>query len=95
MRSREVWVHAHDLNGAGFEAVPLRLLELFLDDTAGYFAGREDCPALRLTATDIDRSYLIGPLVADPEPYRASAGELFALLSGRAVQPAFELPPWL
>jgi maleylpyruvate isomerase len=96
MRAREVWVHSCDLGGrAGLAQVPMPLLVLLLEDVTGSLAGREDCPALRLCATDLERSWIIGPKDAEPETVRATATELFELASGRADEPALAIPAWL
>jgi maleylpyruvate isomerase len=52
MRTRELWIHAVDLNhGAGFSDLPEEVLERLLVDIVGAWAARDETSRL-LTATD-------------------------------------------
>lgn len=82
MRAREVWVHVVDLDaGVGFDALPPELVDVFLPDATGAFAGRADVPGVELVATD--RSV---PAVLGEEPWvtvRGPAARLLGWLLGR------------
>ncbi|MGH3712519.1 MAG: maleylpyruvate isomerase family mycothiol-dependent enzyme [Micromonosporaceae bacterium] len=101
MRVREVWLHAVDL-GTGVTAadLPAELVDCLLDDVTGGFAGREDVPALVLTATDRARTWRVPG--EDPIAVSGSAAVLAGWLvgrdDGRDLQVAGRLPtipPWL
>ncbi|TFB92823.1 maleylpyruvate isomerase family mycothiol-dependent enzyme [Cryobacterium sp. HLT2-28] len=52
MRTREVWIHAVDLNtGASFRDIPAPVLERILGDITGAWQARGE-PGIRLTPTD-------------------------------------------
>ena len=52
MRTREVWIHAVDLNtGASFQDIPAPVLERILGDITGAWQARGE-PGIRLTPTD-------------------------------------------
>ncbi|MBG6057873.1 maleylpyruvate isomerase [Cryobacterium sp. MP_M5] len=52
MRTREVWIHAVDLNaGASFQDIPVPVLERILGDITGAWQARGE-PGIRLTPTD-------------------------------------------
>lgn len=103
LRTREVWVHAVDLDaGMAMADLPSELVDALLDDVTGAFTRRRGTPALRLAPTDRDREWTVGTgasvTMAGPSP------ELLGWLIGRngpdrlavtgADQPP-TLPPWL
>lgn len=93
LRTREVWIHAVDLDGsASFAEFPGDMCELLVDDVVAEFAARDDPPALRLVASDIGREWTIG---TGERAVEAPCHELAAWLSGRAYRPDVELPRWL
>jgi len=101
MRVRENWVHAVDLGtGATFADMPAGAVDRLVDEVAGGLAGRDDCPAVTLTATDRDpaRSWTIGPerpgsvtIFGRPTPAESNAFAAPAEVEGTAA----ELLAWL
>ncbi|MDJ0323090.1 maleylpyruvate isomerase family mycothiol-dependent enzyme [Cryobacterium sp. PH31-AA6] len=79
MRTREVWIHAVDLNdGSSFEDIPVPVLERILGDIAGAWQGRDE-PGIRLSLT--------GPRVVELGPADAAVhvkGSLAALTNWAA-----------
>jgi maleylpyruvate isomerase len=62
MRVRETWVHAVDLGtGVTFDDVLPEVVDALVDEVAGGLAGRDDCPAATLTATDRPGTWSVGP----------------------------------
>jgi maleylpyruvate isomerase len=102
MRTREVWVHAVDLGGkATFADVDRAVAAALLDEAARSFAGRGDCPAVRLVVSDGD-SFGIGPMGAPATEVLGSVHSLAAWLLGRSDGADLEtlgllpvLPTWL
>ncbi len=83
MRVREVWLHAVDLDaGVGMTELPPDVVDSLLDDATGTLSAKEDCPAVRLLATDSELSWILGP-DADPVVVRGAAAELLGWLIGR------------
>ncbi len=107
-RWRELALHRLDLDlDAGLPAGgPLAgpLAVRLVDDVVAGFATRADVPALALTATDLGRSWTVGPVAgAGPEPVdvAGSAAGLAAWLTGRSAGadltpsgPLPTLPAW-
>jgi maleylpyruvate isomerase len=95
MRIREVWLHAVDLNtDARMDDLPAEVVDLLLDDITTALSARDDCPALRLTPTDRDRTWPLG------EPATATvsgtAADLAGWVTGRITAPHRPaLPRWL
>jgi len=84
MRTREVWVHGVDLGGAAtFADVDRAVAAALLDEAARSFAGRADCPAVRLIASD-GESFGIGPMGARGIEVRGTINSLAAWLLGRS-----------
>ena len=53
MRTREVWLHAVDLdNGARISDIPREVLTRLLGDITGAWAAKETDPGLRIQVTD-------------------------------------------
>ncbi len=79
MRTREVWIHAVDLNGgASFEDIPAAVLERILGDITGAWEARNE-PGIRLSVT--------GPAPAELGPADAAvsvSGSLAALTAWAA-----------
>lgn len=97
LRVREVWVHAVDLEtGASMDDLPAPVVDLLLDDLTQVLSGRAGCPAVQLSPSDRDRSWVLGP--AEPAPVRvcAPAARLAGWLTGRvdrdAVAPSPAVP---
>jgi len=101
MRVREVWVHGVDVGaGATFADIDDAVVAALLDEAARSFAGRADCPAVRLVASD-GRSFGIGPMGAAAVEVRGNLPVLAAWLLGRSDGdlesrgPLPVLPTWL
>lgn len=61
IRAREMWIHAVDLDvGASLVDLPQPMLAELIADGVRVVGGREDCPPLRLVATDQDRAWTLG-----------------------------------
>ncbi|KUO21340.1 maleylpyruvate isomerase family mycothiol-dependent enzyme [Streptomyces dysideae] len=98
MRVREVWLHAVDLaSGTTFTDLPAPLIDTLLDDVTATLSTRPACPAVRLTPTDRETTWHLGPPTAQaPVLARAPAAELLAWTTGRSSRPEpVRLPPWL
>jgi maleylpyruvate isomerase len=98
MRVREVWLHAVDLaSGTTFTDLPAPLIDTLLDDVTATLSTRPACPAVRLTPTDREATWHLGPPTdRAPVPARAPAAELLAWTTGRSSRPEpVRLPPWL
>jgi maleylpyruvate isomerase len=102
MRVREVWVHGVDLGGgATFADVDRAVAAALLDEAARSFAGRADCPAVRLVASDGD-TFGIGPMGAAAQEVRGTVDSLAAWVLGRSDGDDLDydgllpvLPTWL
>jgi maleylpyruvate isomerase len=99
MRVRESWVHAVDLAaGAKWADLPAGVVDRLVDEVAGGLAGRDDCPAVTLTATDRDPAptWAIGPAGGEPCEASAPAADLLAWLIGRDNPHGLPaVPAWL
>lgn len=101
MRVREVWLHTIDLDtGASASDLPAEVVDSLLDDVTGGFAGRDDLPAITLTATDRSRTWQVPG--DEPVPVSGPAAALAAWLIGRDNGHSLQLhgappklPPWL
>lgn len=79
MRTREVWIHAVDLNhGAGFSELPEEVLERLLGDIVGAWAARGDTSRMLTAADSTHGSY------GDPDAGEHVTGSL-ADLAGWAA----------
>ena len=94
MRIRESWVHAVDLAaGASFADLPSVVVDDLLDEVATGLIGREDCPAMTISAGA--RSWEVGS-AGDPVAVRAAEPDVLAWLLGRApLEGTPTAPPWL
>jgi maleylpyruvate isomerase len=96
MRTREVWVHAVDLdNGASFDQIPSEVLERLLQDIKGSWQKRGEGKNLRLSVAGT-------PDAGDPDVVTGSLPELAAWASGRGArgvssrrQPEQTAPRWM
>ncbi len=80
MRAREMWIHAVDLDvGASFADFPAPMLSELLADVAAAMGAKEDCPPLRLLATDGEWTIGSGAVTVT-----GTAPELAAWLLGRS-----------
>lgn len=84
MRSREVWIHAVDLNNGGrFADFPPDLLDGLLTDITGAWRRRGTGLQLRLAPTDRDGNFDVG---AEPtEHINGSAADLTRWATGRGA----------
>lgn len=89
MRVREVWLHLVDLgSGVLVESWPGDLVDALLDEVIATMSGREDPPALRLEATDRERSWQIGAQSGDDQEAQVLSGkaaDILAWLTGRST----------
>ncbi|ONI89401.1 mycothiol maleylpyruvate isomerase [Saccharothrix sp. ALI-22-I] len=104
LRVREVWFHLVDLDhGVGFEDLPAELLEGFLEEAVGQYAGRPDVPSVRVEATFPDGRQRSWGLTADSETsptVSGAAADVLAWLTGRHSGARLNgtaptLPKWL
>lgn len=107
MRVRESWVHGVDLGaGATFADLPAEVVGPLIAEVAGGLAGRDDCPALVLAASDgPGGTWRIGPAATPPTEVTGAAPDLLAWLIGRhdgagtlttpTGAPPPPAPPWL
>jgi maleylpyruvate isomerase len=103
MRSREVYVHAIDLDaGVSFADLPASFLSELLGDIVARRSAVGTGPALSLTATDAGRTWEVRG-APEPVSVKAPLATLTKWLSGRQVRdvttaagdPLPELPAWL
>jgi maleylpyruvate isomerase len=103
MRTREVWVHAVDLDtGCSFEDLPADLAEALLADVVTGLARRDGAPALVVAATD-GQGELTLPGQGHPVRVTGSRTRLLGWLTGREAGDALHagpgslppLPAWL
>ncbi|MFG3028939.1 maleylpyruvate isomerase family mycothiol-dependent enzyme [Streptomyces sp. NPDC048253] len=85
MRVREVWVHAVDLNiDTSFDDVPHDVCAALVDDVASSFAGRPDCPSVRLRSENGAHAWLLGdPAGVEPVVVSGDLPSLAAYATGR------------
>jgi maleylpyruvate isomerase len=106
MRTREVWVHAVDLdNGASFDQIPGEVLERLLQDISGAWQKRGEGKNLRLSVTGTPNGGTPDagdPDAGDPDVVAGSLPELAAWASGRGArgvssrrQPERPAPRWM
>jgi len=85
MRTREVWIHAVDLDdGASFDDIPADVLEHVLTDITNTWKDRGDGVGLRLAATD-GAQPVFGDPSADAEVVSGSLADVAAWATGRSV----------
>ncbi len=102
LRTREVVVHAVDIDPAGnFISVPLDVADALVDDVVAKRSTAGDGPALLLAATDTGREWKVDG-IGDAARLEADTTTLAGWLTGRetlppdaGAQPAPILPPWL
>jgi maleylpyruvate isomerase len=83
-RAQEMWIHAVDLDvGASFDDLPVPMLIALVDEVVATLSTREDCPELRLTAADQQRSWVLGAVADPPESVTGPLAGLAAWLLGR------------
>ena len=96
MRAREVCIHAVDLGaGVGFDDLPATFCSELVGDVSRWRSGRDNGPALELTATDSTGVWHITGEGAERRIELPLAG-LAAWLTGRTDRPGLPvLPSWL
>ena len=86
MRVREVWLHVVDLGtGVAVESWPGDLVDTLLDEVTATMGGRDDPPALRLQATDRERTWQIGAETDAAQEVSGKAADILAWLTGRST----------
>jgi maleylpyruvate isomerase len=102
MRSREVWLHAIDLDSEARAAdLPAGVVDTLLDDVVPVLSQRPECPAVLLRPSDRDRRWRLGQAdVVGVEVVDAPAAEIVCWLTGRISGSTLrdnlpELPSWL
>ena len=86
MRTREVWVHAVDLdNGAAFTDIPTDVLERLLGDVTGAWTTRGDDTGLRLVVSDAQATQLGDFDASEPEIISGSLASITAWACGRST----------
>ena len=97
MRTREVAVHAVDLNaGIGFERLPVEACEALVADVARWRSAKQDGPALELV-TPAGRTWSVSG-GGQPATVEGSPAELARWLTGRGAGDlvgAPDLGPWI
>ncbi|MCE6994089.1 maleylpyruvate isomerase family mycothiol-dependent enzyme [Saccharothrix sp. S26] len=87
LRLREVWFHLVDLDaGVGFEDLPPELLERYVEEVVGQFAGRSDVPPARVEVVFPDGRQRSWGLTADSDASPAVSGaaaDVLGWLTGR------------
>ncbi|MFG1708186.1 maleylpyruvate isomerase family mycothiol-dependent enzyme [Nonomuraea sp. M3C6] len=93
MRTREVWVHAADLDaGTGLRDFPASVLRALAEDAVAAFSANPDAPRVTLIATDTADRWELGT----PEEVRGELAEVTAYLLGRpGALEGPPLPAWL
>jgi maleylpyruvate isomerase len=102
MRSRELWIHAVDLDtGARFDDAPVAAAVAMADEVADGLGANPACPSFVMRASDADYERALGAGTPDGE-VTGPAAELLGWLSGRlpgdglavsGTRPS--LPAWL
>ena len=101
LRTREVWLHAVDLDaGVTTADIPAEVVDALLDDIVGMMSARPDCPARLLVAPD--RSWNLGRETAPEGQLHGAAHELLGWLAGRTSGSSLVVlgersapPPWI
>ncbi len=102
MRSREVWLHALDLDtGVSPDRLPIGFCDELIEDMLGNFAAKTEL-ALAVTSTSTGGHWRLGSDSVDAQVVEGPSAELVLWLSGRAhgtglasADPLPELPTWL
>lgn len=94
MRTREVWVHAVDLDaGLSFADVPAEVAAALIEDVTAMWRRRDEDVDLAIVATDIERRWTVG---RGTEEFAAPLAVVAAVLTGRQPAPdRSPLPAWL
>jgi maleylpyruvate isomerase len=101
LRTREVWVHAVDLDaGLDFTDLPPELCGALVDDVLALLARRDQTPAVTLLALDTDQRWTADPTLPEAPVVRGPVAALAAWLtradtSGLSGAPPPPLPRWL
>ncbi|MDQ0618421.1 maleylpyruvate isomerase family mycothiol-dependent enzyme [Arthrobacter globiformis] len=92
MRTREVWVHAVDLdNGASFEDIPAPVLERLLKDITGAWTARGTDKDLVVEVTDQPATLTFGDTTAEsPLVVSGPLAAVAAWSTGRAVNERYQ-----
>ncbi|NEE04418.1 maleylpyruvate isomerase family mycothiol-dependent enzyme [Phytoactinopolyspora halotolerans] len=105
MRTREVWIHAFDLDPehVSFHDFPADLLDALITDVVAMFGRRGEVLGLTVAAVDRDRTWTVGDTGATVV-VRGDLADLAAWLTGRAsadnltvsgAEAPPDLPPWI
>jgi len=102
MRTREVWLHAIDLDaGARIADLPSGIVDTLLDDVVPVLSQKPECPAVILSPTDRHHNWRLGPDDVDNDRViSATANNLVGWLTGRIAGSTLgdhtpDLPAWL
>jgi len=84
LRTREVWLHAVDLDAGPTTAdIPADLVDALLDDIVAALSARPGCPSLLLVALDRARSWSLGEPASAAGELRGAGHELLGWVAGR------------
>jgi maleylpyruvate isomerase len=89
MRSREVWVHAVDLdNGARFTDIPIDVLQRLLSDVWGAWTKRSETDGLALRAFSAGNVYTYGHAVPEETVVEGTLPAITRWAMGRGKEPS-------
>lgn len=106
LRTREVWIHAVDLDGgARLAELPTGLIDALIGEITSDLSANPACPNLEIMATDRDARWRLGAASPSSPAVRGKTDDLLSWLSGRSGPESLQaeglgaaalaLPPWL